>query len=154
MSDLSNIFDGVDASKADKAGYDNSPVPPAEYHLSVVNAELRTSKAGNPYISVQYRIEDDQPCANRRIFVNYSMGPNPTSRRISEKTLSVLAKAAGITGKPRDASEFIGGHVWGEVVIEAGSGDWPDRNGVKWVNVYEGQTSNAAVDAGSEYDAF
>ena len=153
MSDFSNIFEGVDADNASSTTFDNSPVPPAEYHLSVVNAELRTSKAGNPYIMVQYRVEDDQPCANRRIFVNYNMG-HPTSRRISEKALSVLAKAAGIVGKPSDASQFIGGHVWGEVTIEAGSGDWPDRNGVKWVNPYEGQTRKEDSQESSEFDAF
>lgn len=153
MSDFNNIFDGISADNAEAPSFENKPVAPGEYHLSVVNAETRTSKTGNPYVSVQYRVEDGQPSANRRIFEIYMLGGNATSVSIAKKTLSVITKAAG-HAQLADPSQLIGAHVWGEVTIEEGRDGYDDKNRVRWVNVYSGQSNSTPEDTGSEFDAF
>lgn len=154
MSDLSNIFSGINADNAGTPSFENKPIPSGEYHLSVVAAELRQSKTGNPYISVQYRIEDGQECANRRIFEIYMLGGNVTSVEIAKKGLSILTAAAGVSGDLQSPSQLIGAHVWGGVSIEAGRDGYDDKNRVKWVNAYQGQDNNTSTDTSDDYDAF
>jgi hypothetical protein len=155
MSDFSNIFEGINADNASAPSFDNSPIAPGEYHLSVVDASVRESKTGNPYISVQYRIEDGQPGANRRIFEIYMLGGNKTAVEIAKKGLSVLAKAAGHSGDLTNPSQLIGGHLWGEVVVEPGRDGYDDKNRVRWVNAYAGQDAEkSSSDGGSNFDAF
>ena len=157
MADLTNLFAGINAetaAEASKPNYDNSPVPPGEYHLSVVAAELRESKAGNPYVSVQYRIEDGQPQANRRIFEMYMLGGSEKARKISEKQLSILLVAAGGESLA-DLSQLVNGHVWAGVKIEEGTNGYADKNRVSWVKAYEGQDNDRpAADEADEFDAF
>ena len=152
MSDLSNIFSGINADNAGTPSFENKPIPNGEYHLSVVAAELRQSKTGNPYISVQYRIEDGQECANRRIFEIYILGGNATSVNIAKKSLSELTKAAG-HDQLADPSQLIGAHLWGEVTIEAGRDGYDDKNRIRWVNVYTGQQAGKS-DTADDFDAF
>ena len=156
MSDFGNIFDGINAANAEaasKPSYDNSPIPPGEYHLSVVAAELRTSKAGNPYVSVQYRIEDGQPHANRRIFETYMLGGSDKAVEISKKSLSIVLAANNLESMA-DPSQLINAHVWGGVKVEEGRDGYDDKNRVSWVNKYDGQDQTSSSDAGDDYDAF
>jgi hypothetical protein len=154
MSDFANIFSGINADNASTPSFENKPIPAGEYHLSVVASELRKSKTGNPYISIQYRIEDGQECANRRIFEIYMLGGNVTSVEIAKKGLSILMAAAGIAGDLQDPSQLIGSHVWGGVSIEAGRDGYDDKNRVKWVNSYTGQDNQGSSDTSDDYDAF
>lgn len=157
MADFANIFAGINAetaAEASKPNYDNSPIPPGEYHLSVVGAEVRESKTGNPYVSVQYRIEDGQPHANRRIFEIYMLGGNERSVEISRQSLSKLLVANGHENLT-DPSQLLNAHVWGGVKIEEGTNGYADKNRVSWVNKYEGQDNDRpAADAADEFDAF
>lgn len=157
MSDLTNIFAGINAETAEaasKPSYDNSPIPPGEYHLSVVGAELKESKSGNPYVSVQYRIEDGQPHANRRIFEIYMLGGSDRAVEISNKQLSILLVANGLESLS-DPSQLVNAHVWAGVKIEEGRDGYADKNRVNWVNRYEGQDNDRpAADAAGEFDAF
>ena len=57
---------------------------PGDYHLSVVEAEVKTSAKGNQYVSVQFRIEDGQPFSNLRIFEIYSLEGNETAIKIGK----------------------------------------------------------------------
>lgn len=157
MSD--NIFEGISSEVANAPVENtNRPVSPDKYHLSVVNAELRTSKAGKRYASVQYRVEDGQPSANRRIFEIYMLEGHEVSVRISRKTLSILLAANGGEGALTDVSQLIGAHVYGEVVIEEGRDGYDDKNRVKWVNKWEGQDTPVSGGSSSpepdEFDVF
>lgn len=157
MSD--NIFDGIGSELASAPVENtNRPISPDKYHLSVVNAETRTSKSGKRYVSVQYRVEDGQPSANRRIFEIYMLEGHEVSVRISRKTLSVIFAANGHEGNLRDVSQLIGAHVYGEVIVEEGRDGYDDKNRVKWVNAWTGQETPVAGGSSSpepdDFDVF
>ena len=112
----------------------NTLITPAKYHLEVVGAEKRTSKAGHEYFSVQFRVADDQPHANRRVFHSFNY-QHPNCAAIAQKQLSVLIRS----GEPISSVEdLIGRHVVGAVGIQKGEGDWPDRNDIKFFDDYNG----------------
>lgn len=114
----------------------NSLITPAKYHLEVVAAEERTSKAGHMYYSVQFRVADDQPHSNRRVFQAFNFNhPNEKVSDIAKKQLSALIKAGGrISG----CEDLVGRHVVGAVGIKKGQGDWPDSNDIKFFDQYDG----------------
>ena len=112
----------------------NVLITPAKYHLEVVGAEKRTSKAGHDYYSVQFRIADDQPFANRRVFHSFNY-QHPRAAEIAQKQLAVLIRAGERISGPED---LVGRHVVGAVGIQKGSGDWPDRNDIKFFDDYNG----------------
>jgi len=99
---------------------------PGDYHLSVVSAEVKTSKSGNQYVSVQFRIEDDQPFANLRIFEIYSLEGNEIAVKIGRSAMAKLGKLNGVDNVT-DTQQLIGAHVYGTVVIEKNEG-YSDRN--------------------------
>jgi hypothetical protein len=99
---------------------------PGDYHLSVVSAEVKTSKSGNQYVSVQFRIEDDQPFANLRIFEIYSLEGNEKAVKIGRSAMAKLGKLNGVDNVT-DTQQLIGAHVYGTVVIEKNEG-YSDRN--------------------------
>lgn len=128
-------FTAEDFAAADKPV--NTLVTPNKYHLEVVNAESRTSKAGNPMWSIQYRIADDQPHANRRIFATYLLDhPSEKVVEIAKKAVIALCRASGqkVTG-PED---LIGAHVVGAVGIRKGQNGYEDQNEVKFLDKYDG----------------
>ena len=93
--------------------------------------------AGNPMWSIQYRIADDQPHANRRIFATYLLDhPSEKVVEIAKKAVIALCKASGqkVTG-PED---LIGAHVVGAVGIRKGQNGYEDQNEVKFLDKYDG----------------
>lgn len=115
----------------------NALITPAKYHLEVVNAEAKTSKAGNKMWSVQYRVADDQPHANRRIFATYLLDhPSEKVIEIASRAISRLVNAAG--GRISCPEDLIGAHVVGAVGIQKGKDGYEDRNEVKFLDAYNG----------------
>jgi len=115
----------------------NTLITPAKYHLEVVDASARTSKAGNPMWAVQYRVADDQPHANRRIFATYLLEhPSEQVIEIARRAISRLVAAAG--GRIGSPEDLIGAHVVGTVGIRKGTNGYEDQNEVKFLDAYNG----------------
>ena len=115
----------------------NTLITPAKYHLEVVDASARTSKAGNPMWAVQYRVADDQPHANRRIFATYLLEhPSEQVIEIASRAISRLVAAAG--GRIGSPEDLIGAHVVGTVGIRKGTNGYEDQNEVKFLDAYNG----------------
>ena len=125
---------------------------PGDYHLSVVSAEVKTSKTGNQYVSVQFRIEDDQPFANLRIFEIYSLEGNEKAVKIGRSAMAKLGKMNGVDNVT-DTQQLIGAHVFGTVVVEKNEG-YSDRNRLRKFDDLKGRknlinegSSSSALDA-------
>jgi hypothetical protein len=75
--------------------YDTSDFSPVEenwYEMSVVGAEFKNSKAGDRYLSIQFKISDN----NRRIFSIFNIfNKNDKARNISLSRMQSLLKAQG-----------------------------------------------------------
>jgi len=114
---------------------------PGDYHLSVVSAEVKTSAKGNDYVSVQFRIEDDQPFSNLRIFEIYSLEGNETAVKIGRSNIAKLGKINGHEAVT-DTAQLIGAHVHAAVVVEQNEG-YSDRNRIRKFDDYRGQKASS-----------
>jgi hypothetical protein len=148
MGNLANFSLGDNDIQQDLGGV----AAPGDYHLSVVSAEVKTSKSGNQYVSVQFRIEDDQPFANLRIFEIYSLEGNEKAVKIGRSAMAKLGKINGVDNVT-DTQQLIGAHVFGTVVVEKNEG-YSDRNRLRKFDDLKGRknlinegSSSPALDA-------
>lgn len=120
---------------------------PGDYHLSVVEAEVKTSAKGNQYVSVQFRIEDGQPFSNLRIFEIYSLEGNETAIKIGKSNIAKLGKINGHESVT-DTQQLIGAHVYAAVVVEKSEG-YADRNRIRKFDDFRGQKPVASTASSS-----
>ena len=155
-TDLNSHFEDVES--ADPLTSDFQPVPPAKYHLEVVDAQLKTSKAGNAMLSMQYAVVGGQ-YANRRIFDIMMLAGSKQSVGISKNQLQVIK--ASIDGVPwskeiilGDTQELIGGHVIGTVYVEPAANGYSAKNRVRFLEVYDGTQAEPEDEQQSARNAF
>ena len=72
----------------------NSPVPPGEYEVKIINSEYKESRSGNGgYLRMQYKIVDG-PMIGRSVFDNLNLWHvDQKTREISQSRLKAIAKA-------------------------------------------------------------
>jgi hypothetical protein len=123
---------------------------PGDYHLSVVSAEVKTSAKGNEYVSVQFRIEDDQPFSNLRIFEIYSLEGNETAVKIGRSNIAKLGKINGHDAVT-DTQQLVGAHVHAAVVVEKSEG-YSDRNRIRKFDDFRGQRASSTQSSNPPLD--
>jgi hypothetical protein len=118
-----------------ESGGNFEPLPPATYTLEVDNIDVKTSKASNqPYMSMTYKVVDDDEFAGRKIFDNLSLSENALWK------FKDFSLAVGVdVGKEFDTEEFLGLDF--QAVVDLKKGDqipntdppefYPDKNEVK-----------------------
>lgn len=72
----------------------NSPIPPGEYNIKIINSEYKESRSGNGgYLRMQYKVVDG-PMIGRSVFDNLNLWhSDQKTREISQSRLKAIAKA-------------------------------------------------------------
>jgi len=123
------------------------PVPDGTYVGEVVKSELGKSKAGNPKLTVQWKIVYGQ-YKNRVIFDTFTL-----NQPVGQSKLRACAEAIGIDKKFKGTTKelalmFVGGLAHLFVTIRAGSGvdengePYPPSNNIKRYKPYSGDVES------------
>ena len=87
----------------------NSLIPEGEYSAIVDKVEVKTSKAGNAYLSVWHKLTGNAYYNNSMVFDNLNLGhSDPKVQNQALGTLASLLKSAGIVpGKTDSLDELV-----------------------------------------------
>ncbi len=107
------------------------PIPAGTYLGSIIDTEMRETKAGNgSYLNMQIEILDG-PYKGRRVFDRLNLNnPNPKAVEIAQRTLSAICHASGIL-QVSDSSQLHNIPMQIKVVIKPAAGDYAATNEIK-----------------------
>lgn len=112
------------------------PLPAGWYSVNIVNAELKTTKAGNgQYIKLKYDVIGPTH-HGRVVFGNLNiMNPNIDAEKIGRQQLGEILRALGLS-KVKDTDELIGGNLEIKLTIKnnAQYGESNEVKGFKAIN--------------------
>ena len=88
-------------------GNNFEPIPPGWYNVTIVDVELKETKAGTgEYLAFQFTVDNEQ-YSNRVIFTNLNISnPSPKAEEIGRRQLGDVARAIGIV-TVTDTEDFI-----------------------------------------------
>jgi|14BtaG_2_1085337.scaffolds.fasta_scaffold00072_12 hypothetical protein len=121
----------LDYQATDDVVSDFSPLPTGKYLASIVEAELKQTKAGTgSYVQLKFEVMDGAYKGRWVSFINITFtNPNSTAQEIGRKQLNTLLKAINLQGI-QDTSELTGHAVVIDVNIKQQEGYSP-QNEVK-----------------------
>lgn len=98
---------------------DFTPIPAGKYEAWLVEADVKTTKAGTgQYLKLQFEVLDGE-YAKRKVFMNLTVkNPSAKAQEIGLGQLSALCKALGKTGIVDDSSELLSIPVIISVAVE------------------------------------
>lgn len=115
----------------------DKPIPPGKYNATIVHAEPKTSKAGNPMIAIRWRIDDEGEYYHRNIFDNLVFSQNALWR--VRQVLLAVGFSTTFNGDVNPES-LLGESATLTVTIQAGKGineetgePYPPRNSISKV---------------------
>jgi len=119
---------------------DFQPLPAGWYSVTVNDAEIRTTKAGNgQYIAVRYDVTGPTH-EGRVVFGNINISnPNPKAEEIGHQQLGQLMRAIGLT-QVSDTDQLIGGSLEIKLAIKK-SEEYGDSNEVKGFKAIAGSSA-------------
>lgn len=113
-------------------------IPPGWYVARITEATVKMTKAGTgKYVAVRYDITGPTH-QGRVVFGNLNISnPNPTAEKIGREQLSDLMRSLGLPTL-QDTDQLIGGICQIKIGVEAGEGQYKDRNEIKGWKVADG----------------
>ena len=124
---------------------DFQPLPAGWYSVTINDAEIRTTKAGNgQYIAVRYDVTGPTH-QGRVVFGNINISnPNPKAEEIGHQQLGQLMRAIGLT-QVSDTDQLIGGCLEIKLKIRKSDeyGDSNDVSGFKAISGSQAPTMSA-----------
>lgn len=124
MSFFSTSNITADPSKAAKS---YTPIPEGEYELLVEKAEEKSSKNGDPMLSLKFKVESGEHAGRflfETVMLNHS---NPVVIEMGQRKLHGLMLLTGVTA-PKDASDFMGKTLTTKVKVGKDKGTGEMRN--------------------------
>lgn len=123
---------------------DFQPLPAGWYSVTINDAEIRTTKAGNgQYIAVRYDVTGPTH-QGRVVFGNINISnPNPKAEEIGHQQLGQLMRAIGLT-QVSDTDQLIGGSLEIKLAIRK-SDEYGDSNDVKAFKAIAGSSAPAPM---------
>jgi hypothetical protein len=124
-----------DSTKVEAGEFELIPV--GEYRAVVTNSEMKTTKdnPNNKYLTLTLEIIDGE-FKGRKLFENLNLirdmtaQNDPKTKGLAERRLKQICQAVGKT-HIKDSAELHNKPMLVDVVIEAGSGTYKDRNAIK-----------------------
>lgn len=122
MADLGMDFDHTEVEISDF-----SPMPPGDYELQVVEADVKANSKGTGMIlSLKVEVINPPEHQGRFVFANINFRhENPTAQKIGQEELSKLCKAVGLEGKLKDSDQLLYQPFYGALIVE----EYTGRNG-------------------------
>lgn len=123
---------------------DFQPLPAGWYSVTINDAEIRTTKAGNgQYIAVRYDVTGPTH-QGRVVFGNINISnPNPKAEEIGHQQLGQLMRAIGLT-QVSDTDQLIGGSLEIKLKIRK-SDEYGDSNDVSGFKAIAGSSAPAPM---------
>ena len=117
----------IDLTEVEDTGGSFEPIPEGTYELMAENWEQKTSKSGNKYLKVTYRVQGEK-YANRVVWENFTIsGANPTVG-ISRLKQWMVATGSDATELNQDAvNNLMMETFMAKIGIEK-SAEWGDSN--------------------------
>lgn len=138
MALLNQTFNATDLPQGNDGDF--QPLPAGWYSVTVNDAEIRTTKAGNgQYIAVRYDVTGPTH-EGRVVFGNINISnPNPKAEEIGHQQLGQLMRAIGLT-QVSDTDQLIGGSLEIKLAIRK-SEEYGDSNDVKGFKAIAGSSA-------------
>lgn len=134
MALLNQTFNATDLPQGSDGDF--QPLPAGWYSVTVNDAEIRTTKAGNgQYIAVRYDVTGPTH-EGRVVFGNINISnPNPKAEEIGHQQLGQLMRAIGLT-QVSDTDQLIGGSLEIKLKVTKSEqyGDGNDVSGFKAIS--------------------
>ncbi len=114
--------------------YDDKPLKPGTYTVSINNVLEKQTRSGGDALSVWLDVEDNGPAYGKRVFdwINLDLPNSPQATEIGQRTFRRLCKACGfVDGPPADLGELLGCSLTVKLGIKPARGDYKASNTVK-----------------------
>jgi Protein of unknown function (DUF669). len=124
-----------DSTKVEAGEFE--PIPAGEYRAMIVSSEMKDTAAGrgDKRLDLRFEIVDGKH-KGRKLFENLNLirvgktEKDATTTKIAQQRLKMICEAVGKT-HIKDSAELHNKPMLVDVVIEAGSGTYKDRNVIK-----------------------
>lgn len=119
-----------DSDSVDPAA-DFGPLPPGEYTVEVIDADMRPTKKGDgQYVWLELSVIEPAAYVNRKLWANLNIvNPSAKAQEIGLAQFSSLCRAAGIR-QCKDTDELINKVVNVDVKIKPADGTYGESNAV------------------------
>jgi hypothetical protein len=116
---MANLGESINVNDLpEDQGGDFAPIPAGDYHVKIVDSDLKDTKAGNgQYIKV--RLDVMGPSHQGRVlFSNINIrNPNPKAEEIGRQQLGSILRAIGLASLT-DTDQLIGGELSVKVTVK------------------------------------
>lgn len=148
MANLNETFSTNDLPEG--GGFE--PVPAGNYTVSITEANLQDTKAGNGQM-IKLRLDIEGPSYQGRVlFTNINIrNPNPKAEEIGRQQLGEIMRAIGL-GQVSDTDQLIGGRMEVKVTVKQDETYGPG-NEVKGFKAIEGSVPPQPSSGGNEAPA-
>ena len=142
MALLNQTFNAAELPQGNDGDF--QPLPAGWYNVTINDAEIRTTKAGNgQYIAVRYDVTGPTH-EGRVVFGNINISnPNPKAEEIGHQQLGQLMRAIGLT-QVSDTDQLIGGSLQIKLKIRK-SDEYGDSNDVSGFKSLSGSPAPAPM---------
>ena len=129
MAQLPSVFNTEDHEAS--SGFE--PIDAGVYLAEIVKTQVKDTKdKTGKYISVQFKVIDNEKYAGRFIFTNLNIvNKNPQAVEIANRELKSICLAVGFDGELEDTEDLHNIPLGIKVTIKPASGKWPASNEVK-----------------------
>lgn len=109
------------------------PIEAGVYLAEIVKTQLKDTKdKTGKYLSVQFKILDDEKYKGRFVFTNLNLvNKNPQAVEIAQRELKSICEAVGFEGELEDSEDLHDTPLGIKVTIKEATSKWPAGNEVK-----------------------
>jgi len=128
MAMLPNVFVPEDA---EDSGFE--PIPANWYEAEITKSEIKKTKDGNgKYISLCFKVLDDENYANRLIYTNLNIvNKSEVAVKIAQSDLKAICGAVDHEGDLEDTEDLHNKPMLIKVSVKAETSQWPAKNEIK-----------------------
>lgn len=125
MAMLPSVF-----NTSENKGPSFEPFPAGVYEMEINKSSIKTSKAGDNYLSLGMKVCDGE-YKDRMVWVNLNLWhKNPKAAEIAQREFAAICEACGLESV-EDSNELHGIPIGVLVNIEEGQNGWPPANRAK-----------------------
>lgn len=128
-------------------------MPEGEYRLRATEAEDKETSSGGEMIAATFVVIEPAEFKNRKVWMNFNtVNKSEKAQNFGRRMIAGWARAAG---KPnaKSTDELLEKPFWAKLGVEAGSGQYKDKNIITSFLMPEGATSAAPAAKSSAKDS-
>ena len=132
MGNLNFSIQHESEDQQNQSSYDNTPVPPGDYHVVIFDSEQRKNNQGTgKWLRLGFEIKGGpQEGKDSSIFYNIEHS-NPVAEKIAVEELSRLCRAIGLSGTAENEEDILNNELIVETKIDVDKRDATERVAIK-----------------------